>query len=68
MPRRTRTRKQRRLAAYAQRQRERDLTQLGRELRSLWWQYEAVNSSEGPRAGNAGYADSELALWSPGAA
>lgn len=55
MPRRTRTQRRRRLEAYKQRQRERDLAQLVSALRVLWWQYEA---------GNAGYVDPKLVVWS----
>lgn len=71
MPRHTRTHKQRRLDAYKQRQREHDLTQLGRELRFLWWQYEAWNGltgdADGDLDGARGYVDPKLAFWSPDA-
>lgn len=58
MPRHTRTQRQRRLAAYAQGQRERELTRLAGVLHLLWWQYEAVNN---PVDGAAGYVDPGLA-------
>lgn len=59
MPRRTRTRKQRRLAAYAQRQREHNLVQLTGDLRRLWREYEAQYHSSASSVG-AGYIDLAL--------
>lgn len=68
MPRRTRTQRQRRLEAYKQRQRERDLTQLVSALWVLWWQCEEANDLADQDADNAGYVDPKLTLRSPGVA
>lgn len=57
MPRHTRTRRQRGLAAYAQGQREREIIQLTGTLRLLWWQHEAAKNSAD---GTMGYIDPKL--------
>ncbi|MGH7928889.1 MAG: hypothetical protein ACREQV_13965 [Candidatus Binatia bacterium] len=63
MPRHTRTQRQRRLAAYSQRQRERDLCQLAAELRRLWRQYETTNYYS--TDGDPGYIDPALVASMP---
>lgn len=57
MPRRTRTQRQRRLEACAQRERDREVRRLAVQLRTLWRQYEATAAVDG---GQDGYRDPQL--------